>query len=91
MIQISYHHNNIVIDTDDADIMVTPITRPVQFVSEDQEELTVRFADNEGFTVEYLDEDDVIHTYTFANGFVRRTSLKGKRNELDNVVPITGR
>lgn len=87
MIQVSYHHNNIVIDTDDADITITPITRPVKFISEDQEELTVRFGNNEGFTVEYLDEDNVTHTYSFVNGFVRRTSLKGRKN--DNVVPFT--
>lgn len=91
MIQISDDKNNIVIDTDDTDITITPITRPVKFISEDQEELNVRFCDTEGFIVEYVDDDNVIHTYSFAAGFVRRTSLRGKKDVVDNVVPITGR
>lgn len=87
MIQISDEKNSIVIDTDDTDITITPITRPVKFISEDQEELTVRVCDTEGFIIDYLDEDDVVHTYSFATGFVRRTSLRGRtRNELNSIL-----
>ena len=75
------------IDTDVMDVLVTEAYNGLNLVTDDGEELSICMRDS-GFELVYLDDDDVEHTYSFNNGFVRRTSLRGRKAKNDNVVPL---
>lgn len=75
------------IDTEAMDVLVTEAYLGATFVSSAGEELSISMRDN-GFEIMYLDADDVEHHYSLNDGFVRRTSLKGRKSNHDNVVPL---
>lgn len=77
------------IDTDVMDVLITEAFNGLKLVTDDGEELSICMRDS-GFELVYLDQDDVEHSYSFNDGFVRRTSLRGRKaRKNDNVVPFT--
>lgn len=77
------------VNTDAMDVLITEAYIGPKLVTGAGEELSICMRDS-GFEVTYLDSDDVEHTYSFNDGFVRRLSIKGRKTN-ENVVPFTRR